>query len=399
MLHNQPFPLSSCSDRDLHHLCECLWRWEICVDCKAGTDTLRHNPSCPWPTRAAKLSRFFEYYKVVTRSYIPELLPGDCPALRSHDDLFHLISALKEKADIPRGELTKSHFDGPHVNKGNPPPQSDQNRAVDLAVRVMLMINCAVDDQSLGLLESGVAPLTWRNDETLCQFLKKIFPQEQYQILDAKTDGKRSPGIKTLLTASRLKSIARLTIEPTNDIRDHLRLTQRTGVVLIYHHVGFLIESLTSGHPSSPVGSLEQEIRRGNIPRQLALETLDSLQRVLFPADINSRQLLRTLVAKSSFDPACLSLDWTTYRSENEQEVEYRYLSARLMDLYEEILNPRPRSTLEKWAERRSGARHVMIAILVGVIIAIILGLLALMVSVFQAWIAYQAWKHPVANP
>lgn len=67
------------------------------------------------------------------------------------------------------------------------------------------------------------------------------------------------------------------------------------------------------------------------------------------------------------------------------------------MDLYEEILNPKPRSTLEKWAERRSGARHVMIATLVGVVIAIILGLLALIVSVFQAWIAYQAWKHPVA--
>lgn len=137
---------------------------------------------------------------------------------------------------------------------------------------------------------------------------------------------------------------------------------------------------------------------RGNIPRQLALETLDSFQRVMFPAEINSRQLLRTLVAKSSFDPACLSGDWTTYyRSENEQEeVEYRYLSTRLMDLYEELLNPRPRSALEKWAERRSGARYVMMATLVGVVIAILLGLVALILSAFQAWVTYQAWQHPV---
>ena len=69
------------------------------------------------------------------------------------------------------------------------------------------------------------------------------------------------------------------------------------------------------------------------------------------------------------------------------------------MDLYEEILNPRPRNLIEKWAERRSGARYVMIATLIGVAIAVLLGVLALILSAFQAWVAYQAWKHPVPIP
>jgi hypothetical protein len=61
------------------------------------------------------------------------------------------------------------------------------------------------------------------------------------------------------------------------------------------------------------------------------------------------------------------------------------------MDLYNEIENPRPRSFLETWLERRSKARHVMLATLVGVIIAIFLGLYGLIVGMFQAWVSYQA--------
>lgn len=126
---------------------------------------------------------------------------------------------------------------------------------------------------------------------------------------------------------------------------------------------------------------------------------LESLQSVLFPPDPASRELLNRLVAKHSFDPACLRVYSDTYRRPDEQGLEYRYLSRRLMDLYEAILNPKPRGLLEKWAERRSGARYVMIATLIGVVFAVILGLLSLVVSVFQAWVGYQAWKHPVTLP
>jgi hypothetical protein len=126
---------------------------------------------------------------------------------------------------------------------------------------------------------------------------------------------------------------------------------------------------------------------------------VDSLQKIIFPAEMASRQSLRRLIARSSFDPECLRVQSDAYRKPEEQETEYRYLSRRLMELYEAILNPRPRGLLEKWAERRSGARYVMIATLIGVIIAVILGLLGLVVSIFQAWVAYQAWKHPVAAP
>jgi len=68
------------------------------------------------------------------------------------------------------------------------------------------------------------------------------------------------------------------------------------------------------------------------------------------------------------------------------------------MELHEEMENPRPRGLIEKWVERRSGARYVMLATLVGVVIAILLGFAGLAVTSYQTWIAYQQWQHPV-NP
>lgn len=68
---------------------------------------------------------------------------------------------------------------------------------------------------------------------------------------------------------------------------------------------------------------------------------------------------------------------------------------SKLMDLYEEVDNPGPRGFMEKWFERRNGTRYVMMVTLVGVIIAVIFGILSLAVGLFQPWVAYAAWKHP----
>lgn len=38
-----------------------------------------------------------------------------------------------------------------------------------------------------------------------------------------------------------------------------------------------------------------------------------------------------------------------------------------------------------------------MMATLIGVMIAIVIGFLGLAVATFQAWVAWQQWKHPVS--
>jgi len=66
--------------------------------------------------------------------------------------------------------------------------------------------------------------------------------------------------------------------------------------------------------------------------------------------------------------------------------------------LYDELENPKARGWIETWAERKSGARYVMMATLIGVAIAVLLGVASLAVSNYQAWVAYQQWQHPVLS-
>ena len=134
---------------------------------------------------------------------------------------------------------------------------------------------------------------------------------------------------------------------------------------------------------------------RGNIPRALALETLNTIHKVLFPPDRDSQVLLASLVSRASFDEDCLRYESAKYRKEDE-ESSYHYFGSRLADLYDELQNPTPRSWFQTWLERKSGARYVMMATLIGVGIAIVIGLLGLGVATFQAWVAWQQWKHPV---
>ena len=106
--------------------------------------------------------------------------------------------------------------------------------------------------------------------------------------------------------------------------------------------------------------------------------------------------MLKSLVSRMSFDPDCLRFESTSIRNDNEEEVAYLYFGSRLAELYEELENPSPRGKMEKWLQRRSSARHAMFATLIGVLIAIFLGIAALAVSIYQAYVGYQAWQHPV---
>ena len=134
-----------------------------------------------------------------------------------------------------------------------------------------------------------------------------------------------------------------------------------------------------------------------NIPRAFAIEILDSIQKTLFPSSEDAQSLLRSLVAQHGLDPDCRTYEPSSYQLDGEGQFGYRYLKPRIMELYHEIQRPTARGYFEKLMERKSGARYVMMATLTGVVIAIILGALALGVSIFQAWVGYQQWKHPVS--
>lgn len=134
------------------------------------------------------------------------------------------------------------------------------------------------------------------------------------------------------------------------------------------------------------------------LPRQLVLEVLDTLQTVLFPiAHKKSKDLLRSLVVSSDFDPDILRYEVSSIRREGEESVSYIYFAKHLSELYNELQSPSPRSRVERIFQRKSGARYIMMATLIGVTFAVFLGIASLVVGSYQTYIAYQAWKHPVS--
>lgn len=408
---NDLFPLHKVAESDLQCLGRVLWGWELCGKC----DGLQRctNTNCPW-RRAEKLAGFWNWYKDIAAMYVPEQVCKTA-ALRSHGDLLDIIRLLKTQPEKPRSHLTQHFFASRDDAQAGLPNPADQSRAFNIAARVLLMVNCGLSQQSIESLEYSQLPRPWRKDVSVALFIDESFPTSDNPYFDDQPDSPENDAIRESVTAKALKKRAKLRLEPTDDLTNHLRLDRRTGIVEVFHNTAVLKESLLASESLDSTSTIGDCVRmcvrremwirmpmlihlRGNIPRALALETLDTIHNILFPSDKESQALLSSLVSHSSFDKDCRNYESAAYRKEDEKNSQYRYWGARLVELYNESQKPTPRGWLQTWLERKSGARYVMMATLIGVIIAIVLGFLSLGIAGFQAWVAWQQWKHPVSS-
>lgn len=134
----------------------------------------------------------------------------------------------------------------------------------------------------------------------------------------------------------------------------------------------------------------------GTLPPQLLLETLHSLQFILFPPfDQKSFRLLEGLVHGKgpNLDADCLSYHGLI--REMPANFEYRYWGSRLVRLHQLARNPKPRSRLGQWVERHTSERNALYVALLGLFLAVLFGFLGVVIGIVQTWIAYQAWKYP----
>jgi len=233
-----PFPLEKPTQKQLYNLGQVLWSWpqeegsHNCIGCIDEGCLAR---------RSKRLNPFFDIYNDLTVSYEPDLRSDETPALKTHDDLLRIFQVLKNMPDVARVDFTSSFF--PEQNKGKLPPMLEQERGVNLAVRIMFMINCSAQHQSFGLLEHGLDKAEWRNDSTFVQFMTDIFPMSDHPGINNE-DESLSFDMKASIMARKLKKVAGIKFRPTNDLRSHLKLDQKLGVVEIFHHTAFLKEHL-----------------------------------------------------------------------------------------------------------------------------------------------------------
>ncbi|KAF3920988.1 hypothetical protein ABW20_dc0104582 [Dactylellina cionopaga] len=138
------------------------------------------------------------------------------------------------------------------------------------------------------------------------------------------------------------------------------------------------------------------ESHSGALPRQLALEILDSIQKIIFPlSDPSAVALLQNLVAEKRFDGDCLQFEASAIREPHETNTRYMYFGARLAGIHDELESPTPRGFISRWAKRK-GAGHANIAAIIGVGLALLFGVVSLGLGAFQVWVSWQQWKHPI---
>ena len=247
-------PLEKPTETQLRALGQVLWSWAHCSNCLNWDQCATQ--SCP-SQRGKRLQRFFKYYAELTASYDPDIGLGELPALRTHEDLLEIIRHLKLDPEITRVALATKIYgaSGKMV-----PPVEDQERAINLAVKVMMMVNCCAERQSSGLLEHGAYQIPWRGENTFCQFIQDIFPKTDNPTINA-DDSNPPLDMKTALTARNLKKQIGLKIRPTDDIRRHLKLDRTEKIVDVYHHTAFLKEHLRLTKDKPPDMSVSDSLR------------------------------------------------------------------------------------------------------------------------------------------
>ncbi|KAF4444772.1 hypothetical protein FACUT_427 [Fusarium acutatum] len=368
-----------------------LWSWDLSQSCNERRPHVCIHQRCIGG-RIPQLQRYFTYYKAIVSTYM-DATSATTRNIKTHEDLFEIISILKTNCDATLAEVCRLTCANTNSQQTAETSQVD---AVALGVKALLMIDASALHHSSDRLEKGTYRIHWKGDVPLSKYIQDSFPLGNHSILSY-DNSESFAEVKKELKAANLKKRLGITIRATSDIRNHLHFDRKNNYLEVYHYTSFLKEQLRVTRDVGDCSSPSSSPKRGVLPRQLVLEVLDSLQGTLFPlSDPRSKKLLRSLISKCSFDPDILNFEVSSVRRVGEESVPYVYLADRLADLYNELQTPRPRGWLQQSMQRKSGARHVMMATLIGVIFAVLLGIASLAVSSYQAWIAYQAWKHPV---
>jgi hypothetical protein len=237
-------PLQKVTESDFIRLCQVLWSWPVCSVSHGNTPCAAENCSSH---RSKRLLRYLEYYKDLTASYEPEVKVGENPALRTHEDLFQIILALKSDPELDRSQLANRVFSSRAGGKS--PSLEDQESAIDLAIKAMTMVTCSSQPRSTALVEHGIYSAPWMSNTPFSQFISDIFPKTNHP--DFNDDGSEPLlGIRKALMATKLKKHIGLKFRATDNLRRHLRLDEKNGILDIFHHTAFLKENLRLTKPS-----------------------------------------------------------------------------------------------------------------------------------------------------
>ncbi|KAK5659867.1 hypothetical protein OQA88_13330 [Cercophora sp. LCS_1] len=286
--------------------------------------------------------------------------------------IFFLIKEVLQKmGDVPRGgirsELNKYPSAVPSAIKKL--VESDElEGALLIAVRIMLGLDLAVPKGG----ETAVGKEVWQEMQSLQQFVENTFIQE-------KEDLDPIPIRQTKLQARYLGTYAKITIEWTSDLSQHLVLEASSSgkTVRIFEHVPLLV-------------GMHRALKGKDMGMKLS-ESLKFLMCLKRMCD----QLLEpaTLFHSPSQYPPGYDYFHRPIRTNKALFERYPHWAMRLELLFEEAEDPIPVTAAEKWAERRKGPRYTFWITTVAFVFALLFGLITLGLGGVQIWISYCDWR------
>lgn len=180
---------------------------------------------------------FWKWYRGITSAYMLEF-GSTHQALESHADLREIITTIRTNQTASKSCLILDYYVG-KTTQGRPLPiEGDEIRAFDLATSILLFMNCLVDTGTFESLERGSATLIWTSQISIGRFVNGSVPSIRHPFFE---NDKRAE-VQHSLAAKSLKK-AGLRFEATNDLRNHLRLDAKEGIVYVFHQSAALKSS------------------------------------------------------------------------------------------------------------------------------------------------------------
>ncbi|KAK8029749.1 hypothetical protein PG993_011040 [Apiospora rasikravindrae] len=301
------------------------------------------------------LVHFWEYYHSACRQALHD--GGRHTAVRSHNDVVDVIRMLK--SGVVRGEVRtvlRSKLSRKHDNE-----DEMLENAIDLAASLILMCDFGITSLSF----SGRTELKWRHG-TLQEFLADYFK-------DPPALSHEGMKLEKTFLARNLTRIGGIEIIWTENLVDHLRLSDDDTKVHIFHHASFLEYQMHSTESLLPDG--------------LAAETLQTLA-LLCPS--KDRETSRWLSRLPSLDKRlghCGRL-----KTELRQIERFRFWRDRLIMLKQAYDETQPKTLTQWWHDRRNGVQWYTFWVAVLVLVPTILfGLIQSVEGALQVYASFKS--------
>ncbi|KAH8777893.1 hypothetical protein F5883DRAFT_544176 [Diaporthe sp. PMI_573] len=285
-------------------------------------------------------------------------------AIRTHADVVEIAAHLQagraraEVKDIIRKKLTSSHHNEEEILENS----------VNLVSSLLLMINFSTFSYGF----SGRTESQWVQG-SLQQHVAHYFAEPPVL-------SHERVKLEKNFTAVNLYRIAGLEIVWTDNLIDHLRMSDDDTKVHVFHHAAFL--------------ECQQQSHKSLLPDGVAAETLQTLA-LLFPtADMETKKWFLKVAGPAQLDGRAIQCG--RLRSDRRQIESFKFWRDRLVTLKQVFDEAQPRTMSQWWNDRRNGVQWYTfwVAVLV-LVLTVVFGFIQSVEGALQVYASFRSISGP----